>query len=160
MIVLVRHAESAVDESTPARRWGLTVAGRRAAAALELPYGLRLASGPEPKLRQTLEPHGPVHVDERFRESDNPDGWLGRDEFRAAVHDYFAGTPRPGWEPAAAVVERFTDGLEDGMAVCTGGRALCAVHAHLTGEDGWALWQTLSMPQVLTVDGPSVASTG
>jgi broad specificity phosphatase PhoE len=159
VIALVRHAESAADPSTPSRTWGLTLAGRRAAAALELPPGLRLASGPEPKLRQTLDPHGPVHVDERFRESDNPDEWLGRDAFRAAVRDYFRGSPRPGWEPAASVVARFTEALEDGMAVCTGGRALCAVHAHLTGADAWRLWQSLSMPEVLTIEGPSVAST-
>jgi broad specificity phosphatase PhoE len=158
VIALVRHAESAADPSTPSHTWGLTPAGHRAAAGLELPYGLRLASGPEPKLRQTMEPHGPVHVDERFRESDNPHEWLGRDEFRAAVHDYFRGEPRPGWEPAASVVARFIEALEDGMAVCTGGRALCAVYEHLTGEDGWALWQTLTMPQVLAIDGPSVAS--
>lgn len=158
MIALVRHAESAADPSTPSSTWGLTPAGRRAAAALELPDGLRLASGPEPKLRQTMEPHGHVHVDERFRESENPDEWLGRQEFRAAVHAYFRGEPRHGWEPAAHVVARFTEALEDGMAVCTGGRALCAVHAHLTGEDGWTRWQTLTMPEVLTLDGPSVAS--
>jgi broad specificity phosphatase PhoE len=160
VIALVRHAESAPDPTTPSRTWGLSPAGHRAAAALELPFGLRLASGPEPRMVDTLAPHGPVHVDERFRESDNPDEWLGREAFRAAVHDFFAARPHPGWEPAASVVERFSDALEDGMAVCTGGRALCAVYAHLTGDDAWALWQTLTMPQVLTLEWPSVASNG
>lgn len=160
MIVLVRHAESAADPATPSSTWGLTPAGHVAAGRLRLPSGIvRLASGPEPKLRQTLAPHGSVEIDERFRESDNPDEWLGRDEFRAAVHDYFRDRPRPGWEPRASVVARFAAALQDGMAVCTGGRALSAVAAHLTGEDPWALWQTLTMPQILTFDGPSVAST-
>jgi len=152
VIALVRHAESAPDPDRPSSTWGLSLAGHRAAAALELPYGLRLASGPEPRMRDTLAPHGPVHVDERFRESDNPDRWLGRDEFRRAVHAFFRGDPHPGWEPASAVVARFTEALEDGMAVCTGGRALSAVYAHLTGADAWALWQTLTMPHVLTVE--------
>ena len=158
MIALVRHAESAADPSTPSSTWGLTPAGHRAAAQLALPSGLRLASGPEPKLWQTLEPHGTVTRDERFRESDNPDAWLGRDAFLQAVHDYFHDRPQPGWEPRTSVIERFTAALEDGIAVCSGGRALSAVHAHLTGSEGWALWQTLTMPHVLTLDGPSVAS--
>lgn len=111
-------------------------------------------------MQDTLAPHGPVHVDERFRESDNPDAWLGRERFLEAVHAWFHDDPRPGWEPKQQVIARFTEALEDGMAVCTGGRALAAVHAHLTGTDAWALWQTLTMPQVLTLDGPSVASNG
>ena len=159
MIALVRHAESAADPSTPSSTWGLTPAGRRAAAELDLPSGLRLASGPEPKLRQTLEPHGPVQVDERFRESDNPAEWLGRERFLEAVHDYFHDRPHSGWEPRAHVVARFTEALEDGMAVCTGGRALSAVYAHLTAVDAWQLWQSLTMPQILTLEGPWVAST-
>ena len=158
MIVLVRHAESAADPATPANTWGLTPAGHRAAATLELPYGLRLAAGPEPKLQQTLAPHGPVHVDERFRESDSPDEWLGPDAFRQAVHDYFHDRPHPGWEPRTSVIARFDEALEDGMAVCSGGRALSAVYAARTDQDPWALWQTLTMPAFLTLDGPSLAS--
>jgi len=110
-------------------------------------------------MRQTLEPHGVVTVDARFRESDNPDAWLGRRSFLAAVEAYFADDPMHGWEPRAAVVERFLDALDDGMAVCTGGRALAAVYADLVGVDAWVLWQSLSMPDVLAVGGASVAST-
>ncbi len=75
------------------------------------------------------------------------------------MHDFFHGTPRAGWEPAASVVARFTEALEDGMAVCTGGRALSAVYGHLAGVDAWELWQSLTMPQILTLEGPWVAST-
>jgi broad specificity phosphatase PhoE len=160
VIVLVRHAESAVDQTTNSNTWGLTPKGMDDAARIELPPGLRLASGPEPKLRQTLEPHGPVRVDERFRESDNPDAWLGRDAFLQAVHDYFNDEPHAGWEPRTSVVDRFREALEDGMAVCTGGRALSTVVAARTGVDPWPLWQTLTMPDVriLTLEGPWVAS--
>ena len=161
-VVLVRHSISAVDEATSPHTWGLTDEGRVLAAALELGAD-RLLAGPEPKLVQTLEPHGLVEVDARYGESGS-DGWLGREEFLATVRRYFARPeepPAPGWEPAAAVVERFA--LVDGAAICSGGRAISAVVAHHTGCDGFALWQTLRMPHVIPLfqdqEGRWVAST-
>ncbi len=148
-VVLVRHSVSAVDPATSPHTWGLTAEGHERAAALDL-SGRRLLAGPEPKLAQTLAPHGPVEVDERYAES-HSEGWLGDDEFRRAVERYFAGEePAPGWERAASVVERFT--LVDGAAICSGGRAISAVVAHHTGCDGLALWQTLAMPHVIVLD--------
>ena len=148
-VVLVRHSISAVDPETSPHTWGLTDEGHAKAAALDL-AGLRLLAGPEPKLAQTLAPHGDVEVDARYAES-HSEGWLGAEEFRAAVEHYFAGEePAPGWERAADVVERFT--LVDGAAICSGGRAISAVVAHHTGCDGFALWQTLSMPDVIVLD--------
>lgn len=145
----MRHSVSAVDPSASAHTWGLTDEGRSRAAALDL-GGLRLLAGTEPKLVQTLEPHGPVEVDERYGES-HSEGWLGDDAFLTAIERYFAGEePAPGWERAADVVERFT--LIDGAAICSGGRAISAVVAHLTGCDGLALWRTLAMPDVLVLD--------
>ena len=148
-VVLVRHSVSAVDPSTSPHTWGLTAEGQQRAAALDL-TGLRLLAGPEPKMRQTLEPHGEVEVDARYGES-RAAAWLGEDDFGIAVERYFAGDePAPGWERAADVVERFA--LLDGAAICSGGRAICAVVAHHTGCDGFALWRTLSMPHVIALD--------
>ena len=147
-VVLIRHAESAVDPAKPSSTWGLTDAGREAARRLDL-TGRRLLAGPEPKLRQTLEPHGNVEVDARYSES-RSEGWLEAEEFRAVVGRYFAHpdeAPAPGWEPASAVVKRFE--LVDGAAICSGGRAICAVVAHHVGGDGFPLWQTLTMPHVI-----------
>jgi hypothetical protein len=158
-VLLVRHSISAVDPSASPHTWGLTDEGRRLAAALDL-AGLRLIAGPEPKLAQTLESHGPVSTDDRYGES-HSEGWLGPDEFDRAVQRYFAGDePAPGWERAADVVRRFE--LVDGAAICSGGRAISAVVAHHTGCDGLALWRTLRMPHVIELsrsgDGPWVAS--
>lgn len=148
-VVLVRHSVSTVDPSTSPHTWGLSEEGRLHAAALDL-SGLRLLAGPEPKMVQTLEPHGSVEVDARYGES-HSEGWLERDEFLDAVQRYFAGDePAPGWERATDVVARFTP--VDGAAICSGGRAICAVVAHLTGCDGLALWRTLTMPHLIVLN--------
>lgn len=148
-VVLVRHSVSAVDPSTSPHTWRLTDEGRARAAALDL-RGLSLLAGPEPKMIETLEPHGPVEVDPRYAES-HSEGWLGDDAFLTAIERYFAGEePAPGWERAVDVVARFE--LVDGAAICSGGRAISAVVAHLTGCDGFALWRTLTMPQVLLLN--------
>ena len=39
-----------------------------------------------------------------------------------------------------------------GDAICSGGRAIAAVVAHLTGCDGFALWRTLAMPHVIVLN--------
>ena len=57
-----------------------------------------------------------------------------------------------GWEPASEVVARFTAGFVDGAAIASGGRAISAVVAHLTGCNGFALWQSLRMPHVILLD--------
>ena len=148
-VLLVRHSVSAVDPSASPHTWGLTHEGRARAAALDL-SGLRLLAGPEPKMLQTLEPHGPVEVEPRCGES-HSEGWLGDDAFLTAIERYFAGEePAPGWERAGEVVARFP--LVDGAAICSGGRAISAVVAHLTGCDGFALWQTLAMPHVIVLN--------
>ena len=148
-LVLVRHSISAVDPGTSAHGWGLTDEGRTLAAELDV-SGLRLLAGPEPKMIETLSPHGRVEVDDRYGES-HSEGWLGADAFLTTVERYFAGEePAPGWERAASVVERFT--LVDGAAICSGGRAISAVVAHLTGCDGFALWRTLTMPHVIVLN--------
>jgi hypothetical protein len=145
-VILVRHSSSAVDPSTSPHTWGLTEDGRARAASLDL-AGRRLLAGPEPKMIQTLEPHGPVEVDPRYGES-HSEGWLGDEAFLTAIERYFAGEePAFGWERAADVVARFE--LVDGAAICSGGRAISAVVAHHTGCDGLALWRTLSMPHVV-----------
>ena len=152
-VALVRHAESAVDPSTESRTWGLTEEGRRAARELRLDGASRLLAGPEPKLVQTLEPHGPVEIDDRFGES-HSEGWLSSDEFASTIERYFATPdlpPAPGWEPASAVVERFVPGFVDGAAIASGGRAISAVVSALTGCDGFALWRTLRMPHVIVL---------
>jgi broad specificity phosphatase PhoE len=150
-IVLVRHAPTAPDPATSHREWGLSDEGRRAALELRLDCVTRLLAGPEPRMAATLAHLGPVQVDERFRESD-VSGWLGDDEFLDAVRRYHAGDAPSGWEAAAGVVDRFTSGFVDGAAIASGGRAISAVVAALTGVDGFALWRSLRTPDVIVLD--------
>jgi broad specificity phosphatase PhoE len=151
-ITLVRHAQSAPDKTTPSSTWDLSPEGRTQARRLHLDDVGRLLAGPEPRMASTLIHLGPVEINDRFAESHQGDGWLGEDDFLDAVRRYHAGDPRPEWEPAADVVERFTSGFVDGAAICSGGRAISAVVAHLTGCDGFALWRSLSMPHVIVLD--------
>lgn len=131
--------------------WGLSDEGLTIARALRLDGVTQLLAGPEPRMAATLEHLGPVVTDERFAESRSA-GWLERDAFLNAVRRYHAGDPLPGWEPAADVVARFTSGFVDGAAICSGGRAISAVVAHITGVDGFALWQQMTMPHVILLD--------
>ena len=162
-LVLVRHAQSAPDPARPSSEWDLSDEGRRAARGLRLDGVTRLLAGPEPRMASTLVHLGPVEIDDRLRESDTS-GWLDDpDAFLDAVRRFHAGDPLPGWEPASSVVERVTACFDDGVAIASGGRAISAVVASLTGVDGFELWRSLAMPHVLVLDqaeeGRWVAST-
>jgi broad specificity phosphatase PhoE len=103
-------------------------------------------------MASTLVHLGPVEIDDRLRESDTS-GWLDDPEaFLDAVRRFHAGDPLPGWEPAVAVVERVTSCFDDGVAIASGGRAISAVVASLTGVDGFDLWRSLTMPDVILLD--------
>ena len=162
-VVLVRHAESAPDPARPSSEWDLSDEGRRVARGLRLDGVTRLLAGPEPRMASTLVHLGPVEIDDRLRESDAA-GWLAdEDEFVDAVRRFHAGDVLAGWEPATAVVERVTACFDDGVGIASGGRAISAVVASLTGVDGFELWRSLAMPHVIVLDqgerGRWVAST-
>ena len=67
-LFLVRHAMPAFSPDVSAATWELSSEGRREARALAraLPPGALLIASREPKARQTVEPAGPVQIDERF----------------------------------------------------------------------------------------------
>ena len=113
-LVLIRHAQSAVNPQTPPATWGLSEeghAGARRLGALGLFDRVRaFYAGPEPKMIQTLEPvatararlaalppsalagvphDGPptalaVQTDPAFAET-HSEGFLGSDEFIATI---------------------------------------------------------------------------
>jgi broad specificity phosphatase PhoE len=160
-VTLVRHARSAPDPATPSHTWGLSDEGRRDALALRLDGVTSLFAGPEPRMAATVAHLGPVEVEQRYAESHDAGDWLSDDEFMTAIRRYHARDPLPGWESPAEVVARFT--LVDGAAIVSGGRAISAVVATLTGVDGFDLWTSLRMPHVIVLDrderGVWVAST-
>src|SRR5690242_13317980 len=92
-LILVRHAQSAVDPQRPPSEWGLTEAGAAAArrlAALGLfdrAHGFY--AGAEPKMVQTCEPAAAererqVQVDPAFSET-HSEGFFDNDEFLATI---------------------------------------------------------------------------
>jgi hypothetical protein len=68
MLILVRHAMPAYEQSVPPELWPLSVEGWEAARALDLPAGAYLVASEEVKAWQTLEPFGAAVRDARFNE--------------------------------------------------------------------------------------------
>ena len=159
-LILVRHAQSAVDPQRNPREWGLTddghAAARRLAALGLLDRADAFYAGPEPKMVQTLEPAATsrdrqVHQEPAFSESHSA-GWAGdRETFEATVARFLSHPdqpPAPGWETAASARTRFADAVEQlrviheppttrdrvlpaTVVICTGGRTLTAYLSHL-----------------------------
>jgi broad specificity phosphatase PhoE len=160
-IILVRHAQSRVDETRNPREWGLTEAGhaaaRRLAALALFDHAAGFYAGDEPKMLETLAPVAAAHGQRVQAETDlgetHSEGWLGSDEFYATVRRFFQAPdqpPAPGWETAANAVARFSAGiarlserhqpvlhpghaLPGTVAVASGGRMLISYLAHTLG---------------------------
>ena len=140
-MLLVRHAETVIDPSQPARTWPLSDAGRRAAARLVLPAGPALCST-EPKAIDTAALAGlDARADARLCEVERP--WS--DDYESLVVRYLAGDDVPGWEPRADALARLHEALDrfDGVAV-THGLAIALV-AGLSFEE----WCALPFPAVV-----------
>jgi broad specificity phosphatase PhoE len=162
-LILVRHAQSAVDPQRPPATWGLTDEGRAAArrlAALGLfDNAAGFYAGDEPKMAQTLEPvaaerERQVVGEPAFGET-RSEGFLGSEEFLATIRRFLnepEAAPAPGWETAAAARARFGAAVERlrseheppmnrdrvlpaTVAICTGGRMITS---YLAGVLGWS----------------------
>jgi broad specificity phosphatase PhoE len=174
-LILVRHAQSAVDPQRNPREWGLTDDGRAEARRLGalglLDRADAFYAGPEPKMVQTLEPAAAardrqVQQDPAFAET-HSEGWAGdRDAFEAIVQRFFAQPDEaaaPGWETASAARARFAAGVEPlrqahepptnrdrvlpaTVVICTGGRM---ISAYLSGLLSWTAEDTFSRWQSL-----------
>jgi broad specificity phosphatase PhoE len=161
-LILVRHAQSAVDPQRPPSTWGLTEAGRAAAQRLAA-LGLfdradAFYAGDEPKMVDTLRPvaaerERQVQADPAFGET-HSEGFFGDDEFLATVRRFLAAPdapPAPGWETAAAARARFGAAVERlrafhepnvnrdrvlpaTVSIATGGRIITS---YLAGVLGW-----------------------
>ncbi|MET0520588.1 MAG: histidine phosphatase family protein [Jiangellaceae bacterium] len=160
-LILVRHAMPAIGPGVPAAAWELSNEGRRDAQALTraLPIGALLIASQEPKARQTLEPAGPVHTDERFNEVARAEPYNG--DFRERRRAYVTGTDHTGWEARDEVAARFASGVQFWIAQADGRPLVIASHgmamtlwlsATVGLADAGAFWADLRLPDVLTVD--------
>jgi broad specificity phosphatase PhoE len=158
-VILVRHAQSLVDQTRHPAEWHLAGEGRAAARRLAA-LGLfdqvaGFYAGPEPKLVHTLAPVAEARGQQVAPEPDfaetRSEGWLDADAFLATVRRFFAAPDRPparGWESASAAAGRFAAGVErlqarhgpaiyrghalpGTFAIATGGRMLAAYLAGL-----------------------------
>jgi broad specificity phosphatase PhoE len=140
-MLLVRHAAVVVDPSTPAHEWPLSLEGRDAARALELPAGPALTS-PEPKARETALLAGlDARIDERLREVARP--WS--DDYATLVRRYLGGEEVEGWEPRAAALERLHAVLDGFGGVAVSHGLAISLYAGLTFDE----WRALPFPAVV-----------
>ena len=139
MLILVRHAMPACEQSVPPELWPLSVEGREAARALDLPPGAYLVASGEVKAWQTLEPFGAAVRDARFNEiRRRAEPWDGN--FRELRRAYVDGADHEDWEPRASVVARFDAAIED-HTVRGGGRPVVVA----THGMAMTLWLTVKI---------------
>lgn len=159
-LVVVRHAQPAVDPDTPHESWPLTDAGRAAARRLaqdldETPN--IVVSSPERKAAETAEPITTrfdlaLTFDERLREADRP--WIDGD-YPALARQWLSGEPLKGWESRKAVAERWETAIaettrtsHDTLIVVGHGLAMTAWARHRLGIEPVAFWTALDFPCV------------
>lgn len=165
-----------MDAAVPPSTWGLTAEGYRQAAELVSSPWLEdvavLAAGPEPKMVESLRPTAEmlgvdVVIDDTFRETDAR--WLPDEGFLASVDRLFASptsSPAAGWERSRDAGRRVLAGLMrisrsapgDGIAVCSGGRALTSLLVELgtiSPEHAFAHWQSIGTPDFAVLEMPA-----
>jgi broad specificity phosphatase PhoE len=157
-LIVVRHAQPAVDPETPQGSWPLTDAGRAAARRLaqnldETPE--TVVCSPERKAVETAEPIATrfdlaLTLDERLREADRP--WIDSD-YPALARQWLSGEPLDGWEPQKAVTERWDEAIgqatsnSHGTVILVGhGLAMTAWASDRFGIEPVAFWTALDFP--------------
>jgi len=174
-LYLIAHACTRQVPNTDAALWQLNELGNRQAAALaRQPFWDevdRLLLSCEPKTRLTVAPllqrrDLPVEEDSRFDELHRTPEWTY--DYTARVAQVFR-RPREsigGWEPAAAALFRFCEGIDDWasrhphdtMALVGHGLTFSLYRAHLLGLPNVVLndWQQLSFAAVACVQGGQI----
>jgi broad specificity phosphatase PhoE len=165
-VLLVRHSVPEVDRSIPAAEWRLSAEGRARCDALAKRVSAYdpelIMSSTEPKALETAELLASrlgldVRESAELREQERRTvGWLERDELEAAVLRVFAEPDQVvfGEESAASALERFTravEGLGDRAIVVSHGTVISLYVAARTGQDAFALWKGLELPDLLVV---------
>jgi broad specificity phosphatase PhoE len=167
-LILVRHAQPAIDERRPPPEWRLSEAGRAAAGALAerlAAYAPAAAvASPEPKARDTGEIIAAnfgltVTPDAGFAEHHRRDLPFGaREDFEARMAAFFAAPKEPffGGESGEAARARFAAALAGHTArpllVATHGTILTLYLAPILGLAPFVLWKSLRLPEAFVLD--------
>lgn len=162
-VLLIRHAEPAVDASVHPTEWALTPVGLTAARALgqklagELGRRIVAASWERKSIETAAAMVGNVDgvlLDGRLGEVRRP--WTATGH-REAVLAYLGGAELPGWETRAEALTRFRDGIEalpsGEVALVTHGTVMTLFVASVVdGLDAPAFWSQLTMPDAWMLD--------
>jgi broad specificity phosphatase PhoE len=123
-VILVRHAMPELQPGVAPHLWELGETGRAAARDLaQHLHGGLVVSSDEPKALQTAEEiaahlGAEIAVDHRLAEARRPGEWDV--DYRARAARYVGGEALDGWEPHAAVIERFTAAVRGDIVVTHG----------------------------------------
>jgi broad specificity phosphatase PhoE len=165
-VLLVRHSLPEVDPSRPAEEWTLSDEGRARCAPLAARLGTYapegIISSTEPKARETAELIGAelgLEVGESpalCETARRTVPWLEPESFRRAMQTLFE---RPddvvfGEESAAHALARFSAvaaGVDERTIVVSHGTVISLYAAERTGEDPFAIWSRLELPDLLVI---------
>lgn len=171
-LILIRHANPAIDEQKPAHEWPLSDVGRERSGILAehlRDLGLdRIVASEEMKAAETgqivAEILGiPFETAPELHEHVRPKAnWMGREQFEAQVAALFT---RPtelvmGAETADEAHERFSSAVQTALeryphqtlAIATHGTVMTLYIARLTGIEPVAFWKSIGMPAFTVVD--------
>ena len=174
-LILVKHSLPQIDPAVPAAQWLLSPEGQRRshllAQQLAAYQPARIFSSPEPKAHQTAQLIAQTWdvqtdvidgLEEHHRSSA---GYLGQEEFRRAVQDFFAKPHERvfGEETAQEAYHRFQTAIalivkeettDTRIVVAHGTVITLFVCAHNSG-DPFGFWQKLGLPSYVVFDYPS-----
>ncbi|NQW17962.1 MAG: histidine phosphatase family protein [Chloroflexi bacterium] len=171
-LILIRHAESQLDPSTPAEAWGLTSTGVKQARAVgaELKDAgiVAIFCSLEPKARQTadliadmvgLRSRNLKDLAEHRRDSW---GFLGDEEFNQAIHEVFdvPDTSVIGAETGKRALSRFTNAIAAAdeksspgpIALVSHGTVMSLFLSKTTGEPAGPIWEAMDFAEVFRVE--------
>ena len=171
-LILVKHSLPKIAESLPANEWVLSDEGRVLAKKLAVQLNRfqpeLVISSIEPKAKQTAKIIAAEHnlelqFVEGLQEHDRSRvGYLHRDQFQAAVREFFE---KPGMlvfgsETADACHARFQQAvhsildqnLDKTVVIVAHGTVISLFVSRLTRMSDWLLWNELALPSFVVVD--------
>jgi broad specificity phosphatase PhoE len=171
-LLLVRHSLPKIVENLPAREWELSAEGQiraqRLAERLSPFQPEYIISSVEPKARETAEiiaaRHNlELHIVDGLHEHDrSKTPYLSRDEFQAAMHEFFEkpDTLVFGRETADEAYARFDQTVRsvldchsnETVVIVAHGTVISLFVSRLTGISGWSLWNELGLPSFVVID--------
>lgn len=171
-LILVKHSLPKIVEDQPAHRWHLSGDGaERASRLADRLSTFRpevLVSSAEPKARETAQIIAEFHrlsvdVIDNLHEHDRSEtGFLSKDEFQNAVHEFFLKPDELvfGKETANEACARFSKAVHSILETYRNKTVLIVSHgtvislfvSRLTGISDYSLWKDLGLPGFVVLD--------